>query len=336
MSPAIYSVVQKPIAWKECLSQPAAWYASVDARRIADNLLIWQCDNGGWTKNEDMAAPLTEAKRAQLLARKPTGETTIDNGATHRQLVFLARVSTAAKTDAYHAAFFKGIDYLLAAQYPNGGWPQFWPLRKGYYSHITFNDDAMIGVLELLRSIARREPDYGFVDDVRRAKCATAVARGVACILKCQVVRGGKKTAWCAQHDKVTLAPAQARAYELPSLSGSETIPIVRFLMGEERTPVVVAAVEGAVAWLKSAQLNGIRVVAQNGDRVVVQESAAPPLWARFYDLETDLPFFCGRDGIKRKTLAEIEKERRTGYAWYTNRAESLLKTDYPQWRQRL
>jgi PelA/Pel-15E family pectate lyase len=240
----------------------------------------------------------------------------------------------ASKNDRYQIAFDKGLDFLLAAQYPNGGWPQFWPLKKGYYTHITFNDDAMIGVLELLRTLAQGKS--ALVNPKRRAACAVAVAKGINCILKCQVIKDGKKTVWCAQHDEQTFAPAKARAYELPSLSGSETVPIVRFLMAERRTPTITEAVESAVAWLQAAKLTGIRVEKQGDDRVVVQDPKVTPLWARFYDLETNKPFFCGRDGIKRATLAEIEKERRMGYSWYTDRAQSLLDDDYPAWRKRI
>ena len=60
------------------------------------------------------------------------------------------------------------MDYLLKAQYPNGGWPQFYPNLNGYYKHITFNDDAMIGVMKLLRDVAAGKPVYAFVDEARR------------------------------------------------------------------------------------------------------------------------------------------------------------------------
>ena len=180
----------------------------------------------------------------------------------------------------------------------------------------------MARVLTVLREVAQNKPEYAFVDAGRRQKCAAAVTKGVACILKCQVVIQGKKTVWCAQHDEVTFAPAKARAYELPSLSGSESVDILRFLMGEKPTPPVTAAIEGGVAWLKANQLTGIRVEKQGDDKVVISDPSAEPCWGRFYDLETSKPFFCGRDGIKKNSLAEIEKERRTGYSWYTNRGK--------------
>ena len=50
--------------------------------------------------------------------------------------------------------------------------------------------------------------------------------------------------------------------------------------------------------------------------------------------METGRPFFCGRDGIKKATLAEIERERRNGYSWYGTYGAAVLK-DYERWFQR-
>lgn len=313
---------RQKVTWKSVLSQPVPWYKTTEAQRLAQTVLLWQNPNGGWEKNQDMVAP----------PKTLSSETTIDNGATTTQLVFLARVGTPEA----QAGALKGLDYLLAAQYPNGGWPQFWPLKKGYYTHITFNDDAMARVLTVLREVAEGATEFGFVDPARRLRCANAVEQGVLCTLKCQVVLQGKKTVWCAQHDEVTLAPAKARAYELPSLSGSESVGILRFLMGQKSpSPAVREAIEAGVGWLRASALTGIRVEKQGDDKVVVRDPMAGPLWARFYDLETGKPFFCGRDGIKKATMAEIEKERRTGYAWYTDRGRDLLEKDYPAWKEK-
>ena len=67
----------------------------------------------------------------------------------------------------------------------------------------------------------------------------------------------------------------------------------------------------------------------------MVADPSAPPLWARFYELGTNRPMFCGRDGVKRYSLAEIEYERRNGYSWYTDSPAELLQKDYPAWRSR-
>lgn len=329
------------VDWKQSLRQPAAWYASAEAARVAENLLLYQRDSGGWPKNLDMARELDAAARAQLLRQKAATDSTIDNGATVSQMRFLARVVSAHPQARFKDAFTRGLRYLLAAQYPHGGWPQFWPQPRGYSAHITFNDDAMINVLNLLREVAATRSPVDFVETALRRQANDAVARGVECILKCQIVVEGRRAAWCAQHDEQTLAPASARAYEKPSLSGSESVSIVRFLMSLERPhPRVIEAIESAVAWFESAKLTGIREVRKTDaslpkgvDKIIVLDPSAPPLWARFYELGSNRPIFCGRDGVVRYTLAEIEHERRTGYSWYTDAPARLLREDYPKWK---
>ena len=99
-------------------------------------------------------------------------------------------------------------------------------------------------------------------------------------------------------------------------------------------SPAVIRAVEAAVAWFQRVQLRGIRVVERDGDRVIRDDRDRPSLWARFYELETDRPFFCGRDGVVKYALAEIEKERRVGYSWYVETPRRVLE-QYPRWRAR-
>lgn len=341
--PAMAAPPTQSIPWSQSLKQPSLWYGSAEAVRIADNLLLYQHDNGGWEKNVDMALVLNAQLKADIAKQKKTAQTGIDNGATFTQLTYLARVYDATKAERFRAAFLKGMDFLLAAQYDNGGWPQFFPLRKGYYTHITFNDNAMIGVLTLLRDISRNEAPYTFVDEPRRSRAELAVAKGVDCILKCQIKVGGKRTAWCAQHDEITFAPAPARAYELVSLSGSESVGITRFLMGIEKPkPEVVQAVDGAVSWFQAAKLSGIRVEQKKDskapkglDRVVVEDAAAPPLWARFYEIGTNLPMFCDRDGVVKRKLSEIGYERRNGYAWLGEWPLKLVEKEYPAWQKK-
>ncbi|HEX5964619.1 MAG TPA: pectate lyase, partial [Pyrinomonadaceae bacterium] len=295
------------VAWNDAQNKPAEWYASAEALRIADNLLLYQRNSGGWPKNIDMAKPLDAKDKADLRRATKDVDSTIDNGATYTQLSFLARVYTAQPQDRLRESFLKGLDYLLKAQYPNGGWPQFYPKLDGYYKHITFNDDAMIGVMKLLRDVAARKPAYAFVDEARRARAATAVEKGIECILKTQIVINGRRTVWCAQHDEVTLAPAGARTFEVVSLSGGESVEIVRFLMSlKEPSPAVVEAIESAVAWFKKSEL---------------KDAEGKPVWARFYEIGSNRPIFVGRDGVVKYDVKQIDEERRTGYAWYVDGA---------------
>ena len=332
----------KTVSWDDALKQSAEWYATDEASRIADNVVQYQRENGGWPKNIDMAMVLTEREKAIVAKSKSETDTTFDNGATFTQLAYLAKVYAAKSLERHKNAFLKGLDFLLAAQYANGGFPQYFPLRKGYYSHITYNDGAMIGVLKLLRDIAKKKSAYGFVDEDRRSKAEKAVQQGIECILKTQIEVAGRLTVWCAQHDESTLAPVAARKYELPSLSGSESVGITRFLMGSERPDSrVIAAIEAAVAWFEKSKLTGIKWVEERtksggADHVVVKDLKADPLWARFYEIGTNRPIFVGRDGVIKYNVAEIEAERRNGYQWYVSTPAVLLNRDYPAWKRKL
>ena len=322
------------VAWASINKQSAAWYATSEAAVLADNIIYYQNVDGGWPKNIDMTARAAAKDRS-----------TIDNNATTTQMVYLSLVYGATKTSAYADAFNQGVDYLLEAQYPaNGGWPQFYPtVTLAYQKHITYNDNAMVKVMTLLRDIGNKatKTQYSFVDDDRATKATAAVQAGIACILKTQIETNGVKSAWCAQHDEVTLAPANARAYELISNSGSEAAGVLQFLMAiDNPSAEVIDAVQSATAWFDKTQIKGIRVTevadatqASGKDVVVVADPSAPPLWARFYDIATDVPFFCGRDGIKKATLAEIENERRTGYAWYGDWPAVVLKQYASTWQ---
>lgn len=104
----------------------------------------------------------------------------------------------------------------------------------------------------------------------------------------------------------------------------------------------MVEAVEAATAWFEAAKLTGIRQVNRPDaslpggyDKVIVPDPTAPPLWARFYEIGTNRPIFCGRDGVIKYRLADIEHERRTGYAWYTTAPATLLAKEYPVWKAR-
>ena len=283
----------------------------------------------------------TPAEAATIRDERELNDSTIDNSATHTQLRYLARVFDATKQPRFLDAFRSGLEYLFAAQYRNGGWPQYYPIRANYSRYITFNDDAMIGAMRLLRDIGESRAPFGFVDEATRARARDATRRGTSLILKSQIRVGGALTGWCAQHDEQTLEPRDARAYEHASISGRESVEIVRFLMGIERPGAdVIAAIEGAVAYLRSNQVRGLRLVEKpdpalphGRDVVAVADPSAPPLWARFYQIGTNRPIYSGRDGVIRFNLSEIEVERRAGYSWLGPYAADLLDREYPAWK---
>jgi len=321
--------------------------ADEKADRIIETVLLYQRDNGGWPKNYERDQKLSDDDKKRLASEKARDDTTFDNGATHREVRLLAKAYDEAKSDArrkqYKKACLAGVHFILKAQYPGGGWPQFYPESKGYSRHVTFNDGAMIGIMSVLRDVAAGTDEFAFTDAALRARAKTAVDKGIRCILDCQIEVDGKKTAWCAQHDAESLAPAKARSYELASISGGESAGVVKFLMEIDKpSDEVIEAIEGAIAWFEAAKLEGIRVVRKEDksspegtDRIVVSDPSAEPMWARFYTIGTNKPIFCSRDGIPRATLAEISHERRNGYSWLGYYGANLLAKDYPAWRKK-
>jgi pectinesterase len=321
--------------WNNIISDlPNEWYGSKQAVLIAENVVLYQRYTGGWPKNIPMHHAPKENETEDLLREKNRiDDSTIDNDATTQEMIYLANVYQKTKIETFRESFLKGLDYLLEAQYENGGWPQFYPLIKGYYSCITYNDNAMMNVMELLKTIADKNKTYDFVRPDDADRCLVAFNKGVDCILKTQYLQNGELTVWCAQHDPATLAPAKARAYELPSLSGAESVGIVLFLKKiKNPSAEITNAINAAEKWFKKVCIYGIKLetyVNDEGqkDRRVIQDPEAGPIWGRFYELENNRPFFCDRDGIKKYSLSEIGYERRTGYGWYTAKPLQLLLT---------
>lgn len=321
---------------RDYLVKPDAWFATDEAKQVGANILSYQSELGGWPKNVDTTAGPYKGDRKDLAP-------TYDNRATTDELRLLSRLYAATNDATYRAAFERGLDYVLQGQYPNGGWPQLHPPGQDYHRHITFNDDAMARLMVFAREVATTQ-GYAFVDAARRGAASTAFDRGITCILKCQIEVDGKLTAWCAQHDEIDFRPRPARTFELATLSGFESVGLTRLLMSlDNPSPEVVRAVEASVAWLEAVKRTGVRVIevkdekAPKGvNRVVVADPDAPPLWARFYDLETNAPVFADRDGAPKRALADIGYERRNGYAWYGTWPQKLLDVEYPAWKKRL
>ncbi len=332
------------ITWSEVFRQTPEWYQTDEAARIGDQVVLYLKVNGGWEKNVDMALMLTHAEKAKLVAKSSdVSGTTIDNRTTYPQVAYLAKLITASLAKStppnnfpkYKEAFNNGLDYLLDSQYENGGFPQFFPLRKGYFSHITFNDDATIGVLRVFRDIAKKNEVFQFVDEERRSRAESAVARATPMILKTQVIVGRKKTIWAAQFD-ANFAPAPARIFEPISLASAESVGIVRFLMLDASPSAEVKdAIESAIKWFAANKINGVRWERQNGENRTIVDNAAPPIWARFYQIETMKPIFIGRDGVIRFDVMQIDAERRNGYAWFVESPRQLLN-DYSKWKAKV
>ena len=314
---------------------------------IAERMLIYQRNNGGFPQPKgdpiEYQKTLSKSLISTLLSEKDFLDATIDDKSTTSEINGLVGAFQKTKNPAYIKAAENGIKYLLRAQNNAGGWGQFFPDSSGYHKHITYNDNAMIDVMYVIKNTAEATNGFEAVDKTLVPASKKSLEKGIDCILKTQIIQNGKLTAWCAQHDRNTLKPAKARMFELPSLSGNESVGIVKFLMTINKpSDEIKTAIKAAVAWLESVKIVGLRVEnikdtsqPKGKDRVVVSDPNST-IWARFYELETNKPFFAGRNSAVKYSLAEIENERRTGYAYYGTWPATLLAKDYPEWLKRV
>ena len=336
------------------LDRDPAWYGSAEARHVADVIVSFQTPAGGWSKNLDLSGAvraLGQSYTTNNLSRYPGADDfdapkdphwnyvgTLDNDATNTELHFLALVSGAtpgAAGDPYRTSFLRGIQYLLAAQFPNGGWPQVWPLEGGYHDAITFNDNAVTESAETLTAVAAGAGDYAFVPAELRRQAAVSADHALQCILATQVVVKGQRTVWAQQHDALTLAPVAGRNYEPAALSSGESADLLMYLMQlPHPSQAVIAAVNAGVAWLKSAAINGLEWAGGRGTpggRHLEAKAGAGPIWARYYSISTGLPVFGDRDKTIHDDVNELSLERRNGYAWYSAGPQQALDT-YAAW----
>jgi len=322
-------------------------YQPTDIKNIGDNILLFQKNNGGWPKNYDIFAILTEAQKDSVINAKDQTNTTYDNGSTYTQIAALATIYAVTKENKYRIAAEKGLDFILRSQYTNGGWPQYYPLEDNYSRHITFNDGVFEGIMRLLKDIKDNKPEYDFIKEAQRQQLAKAYDKGLDCIIRSQIVDDGKPTAWCQQHDESTLQPAWARKFEPPSICNGESAGIVIFLLSiDHPDQKIVAAIENAISWFRDSRIYNTRIQrisaprmvtpfrVSTSDRIAVVDSAAPPIWTRYYELKTHRPLFCNRDSKVVYSLAEVDRERRDGYGWYTYAPQRVLDM-YPDWQRK-
>jgi PelA/Pel-15E family pectate lyase len=338
------------------LNRDAAWYGTPEARHVADVIVSFQTPAGGWSKNLDMSGSPRARGQSYApdnLSKHPSVDDfdtpkdpqwnyvgTLDNDATNTELHFLILVSAAtpgADGEAYRASFLRGIGYLLAAQFPNGGWPQVWPLEGGYHDAITFNDNAVTESAETLTAVSEGAGNYSFVPAGLRRKAKTAADHALDCIVATQVMVNGKRTMWAQQHDALTLAPVAGRNYEPAALSSGESSDVLVYLMQlPHPSPAVVAAINAGVGWLKETAIMGQEWVGGRGTaggRHLEAKAGAGPIWARYYSITTNQPVFGDRDKTIHDNVTELSQERRNGYAWYSAGPQQALDA-YATWRK--
>ncbi|MEQ1623782.1 MAG: pectinesterase family protein, partial [Sediminibacterium sp.] len=147
---------------------------------IAEKMLLFQRAVGGWPKavNElklDYQKPISAVEAKAALADSMHRDATFDNEATSREIKYLMAAYTKTNNPKYLAAVEKGIAYCLGAQNAKGGWPQYFPDASLYRAQITYNDNAMVNVLNILGDIVDGKNGFDYINPVFKPAAEMAI-----------------------------------------------------------------------------------------------------------------------------------------------------------------
>ena len=305
--------------------------ATAQGRQVAENVLSFQTPSGGWSKRTDMGVP---RQKGHQFGVEKNYIPTFDNLATSTQFWVMVNACNSLKEARYCDSAARALKYILIAQYPNGGWPQTFPLRGKYHDYITYNDTAITSLLTIVAAAANGDPRLEFIPGALRALAQNSLQRALNMVVATQVKVNGEPTIWGAQHHANSFEPTAARAFEPVALATSESADLVLFLMTLEQPPEhVQRSIESASAWFERHRINGLKYRRDGSLPSLIPEENADPLWARFYDIHSDRPIFGDRDGKVYFDVDKVSEERRQGYAWYTEQPHKVLK-QYAKWKQ--
>jgi PelA/Pel-15E family pectate lyase len=267
-----------------------AYYEAASATARA--LIAAQHPRGGWNYLADLAGEdalktwyETVGKNAWRLEEYQHyyGNATFDDDTTHDAARFMLRIAREKNDPAFTDSFQKSLGFILESQYPNGGWPQRFPLQGGfskdglpdYTGCITYNDAVCSDNVDFLLEV------YGLTGD---AKLLEPIRRGMECFL---LTRGQPpQPAWGLQHDPKTLLPAAARTYEpkayVTNTTASNIALLLRFhrLTGDRR---YLEPIPAALDWLDAVKLP--------------PELSARGTHPTFIEVGTNLPLYIHRKG---------------------------------------
>lgn len=231
------------------------------AKKTADAVIKGQSKAGGWNYMVDFAGEESIKKWYATIGKNGWrleefqhyyGNDTYDDDVTSNTSRLLLRIYIEKHDAKYKPALDKAINFILKSQYPNGGWPQRYPLKydfqkKGhpdYSSFYTFNDDVIGENLNFLIQCYQHLGDKRLLEPIKKAMnfyCISQKPNG----------------AWGQQYD-MKLNVAGARTYEpaayLPRATFGNAMLMLKFYQytGDKK---FLAHIPEAISWLEKVKL---------------------------------------------------------------------------------
>ncbi|MFP4056406.1 MAG: pectate lyase [Candidatus Brocadiia bacterium] len=296
--------VQPPGTPAVALAYVRAYQATGDpqfldaALAAAHALCFGQLISGGWQYYIDFGPGgqrrLAYRHLGQPKSKKARRYSVLDDNTTQAALRCLMAVDQLTDDAKVRDAVSTGLDALLAAQLPKGGWPQVFgqppPTQKfttyvkieldgsrtthrrptRYWHYHTFNDGVINDCIDVCLEAYERYDDERYLEAARR---------GGDFILLSQL--DPPQAGWAQQYTR-EVEPAWARRFEPKSVCSAVTVRNIRTLIdlylavGEAK---YLEAIPPALAWLERSKLPG--------------EASR---WARFYELSTNRPLYFTRE----------------------------------------
>lgn len=251
------------------------------AREIAGALAAGQHPSGGWNYFIDFDPEGLPGYYEAFFSKcwgwqeylKQRDNCTFDDYSTTEPTRFFLRLYAATNDPAHQAVLDRALEHILRAQYPDGGWPQRYPLDGDDYTAArTFNDDVIHDCIEVLF-----EAHETLGDDRYRA----AARAGMDFYLRAQ--QPPPQAGWCQQHG-ADLKPVWGRPFEIGTVSASQTHTNILHLFsfyGITGDPKYLAPIPAALDWLDSARIPGAEGYTHTG----------------FYEMGTNRPLYIRQTG---------------------------------------
>jgi len=255
-------------------------------REVAQALVWGQRQIGGW----DHRVNVGHLRPGQSRPQRKAGNCTFDDDITQGALRFLIDADAVLDEPWLDDGIELGLRFMHLSQFPNGAWPQWYPLRGGYHDCYTFNDGA---INDCIAVMLKAYSVYGRREDLACAE------RGGQFIIDSQLP--APQAGWAQQYDH-KLKPAWARSFEPPGLCSAVTARNIRTLVDLYRLThkdKYLAPIEPAIDWLKRSAIG-------------------PGRWARLYEVGTNRPIYGDRTrGYKIfYDYQAISEKERNSYGW--------------------
>lgn len=276
------------------------------AKRAADALIYGQHPLGGWHYFIDFDRTglkewyenvASKFIRGYEEFRYYYGNCTFDDNVTQGATAFLLHLYKVTMDPVYFEPLKKALNFILISQYPNGGWPQRYPLRydyahdgfDDYTSNYTLNDDAMNNTINVLIEAYEELGNAEYLEAARRGGDFFIIAQGPE-----------ELPAWSEQYD-MNIQPDWARTHEPPAFGTRQTAHTVEMLMklflftGDRR---YLRPISATLKWMEASKIKAL----ENG----IYEMA------RYYDPKTNFP-------VDFEILKEKSREGYLTFRYFAN-----------------